>query len=198
MELKTYTFIDASNLFYGGIRRLVWRIDYEKLSIYLKKKYQVSKIFYYSGVETHGYEVDISSTEEYPVKKLYKYLKKQEARNDKYIEKDFPRVKFLKKIQSFGYILRLKPIKHIKSYDGTVKAKANCDVDLTMDLIRLIDDYDRAIILSGDGDFEILLKYLEENGKSFKVIANTINTAREIRTKYRKDFIDFLVIRDMI
>ncbi len=28
---KTYAFIDASNLFYGGARSLGWKIDYKKL-----------------------------------------------------------------------------------------------------------------------------------------------------------------------
>ena len=33
-----YGFIDASNLFYGGEKSLGWKIDYKKLSDYLKEK----------------------------------------------------------------------------------------------------------------------------------------------------------------
>jgi uncharacterized LabA/DUF88 family protein len=33
-----YAFIDASNLFYGGLKSLGWRIDYLKLLKYLIKK----------------------------------------------------------------------------------------------------------------------------------------------------------------
>jgi uncharacterized LabA/DUF88 family protein len=36
--MKTYAFIDASNLFYGGEKSLGWKIDYLKLIKYLQKK----------------------------------------------------------------------------------------------------------------------------------------------------------------
>lgn len=35
--MKTYAFIDASNLFYGGEKSLGWKIDYKKLLKYLRK-----------------------------------------------------------------------------------------------------------------------------------------------------------------
>lgn len=45
--MKTYAFIDASNLFYGGEKSLGWKIDYQKLLAYLKEKYGISKAFYF-------------------------------------------------------------------------------------------------------------------------------------------------------
>ena len=51
--MKTYAFIDASNLFYGGEKSLGWKIDYKKLIEYLKEKYDVSQTFYFGGVEIH-------------------------------------------------------------------------------------------------------------------------------------------------
>ena len=51
--MRTYAFIDASNLFYGGEKSLGWKIDYAKLLEYLKHKYGVSKAFYFGGVELH-------------------------------------------------------------------------------------------------------------------------------------------------
>lgn len=44
-----YAFVDAANLFYGGERSLHWKIDYEKLIKYLRKKFGVTKVFYYAG-----------------------------------------------------------------------------------------------------------------------------------------------------
>lgn len=58
--MKTYAFIDASNLFYGGEKSLGWKIDYSKLIKYLKEKYKVSEVFYFGGVETHGINMIIS------------------------------------------------------------------------------------------------------------------------------------------
>ena len=48
--MKTYAFIDASNLFYGGEKSLGWKIDYQKLKKYLEDKYSVSRVLYFGGV----------------------------------------------------------------------------------------------------------------------------------------------------
>lgn len=37
--MRTFAFIDASNLFYGGKKSLGWSIDLQKLFNYLKEKY---------------------------------------------------------------------------------------------------------------------------------------------------------------
>lgn len=197
-----YVFIDSSNLFYGGKRRLGWRVDYLKLFKYLKRRYRMKKIFYYSGVEAHGFEPLLSSLERYPVESLYKYLqeefKKADREEKESLQKDISRAKFLRKIEEFGYTLRLKPIKHLRDFKGRIKSKSNCDVDLTLDAIRLEKEYDTFILLSGDGDFEILLRYLREKGKNIVVIANSDNTARIIKDRYQRNFIDFSRIKEVI
>ncbi len=47
---NNYAFIDGQNL-YVGTKHENWSIDYERLSIYLKDKYKVSKIFYFWGYQ---------------------------------------------------------------------------------------------------------------------------------------------------
>lgn len=54
-----YAFIDASNLFYGGEKSLGWKIDYRKLALYIKEKYQVRKIYYYGGVEINDFPYSV-------------------------------------------------------------------------------------------------------------------------------------------
>ena len=56
--MKTFAFIDVSNLFYGGEKSLSWKINYEKLFCYLKKKYNVSNVFYFGRVEIHNFKYD--------------------------------------------------------------------------------------------------------------------------------------------
>jgi len=56
-KIRTYAFIVASNLFYGGEKSLGWKIDYLRLKKYLEKKYEISKIFYFGGVETLKYNL---------------------------------------------------------------------------------------------------------------------------------------------
>lgn len=197
-----YVFIDASNLFYGGEKRLNWKVDYNKLSSYLKHRYRAEKIFYYSGVETHNFDVRLRSNEPYPINKLLKYLRSLE-KNTKYakrrlLEKDIAKVKFLQKIESFGYILKLKPIKHIRKKEGGFRVKANCDVDLTLDMVRHQAYFNSFILFSGDGDFEILVKYFCELDYDFKIVGNAENTARRIKEIYHRNFIDFSTIREII
>ena len=55
--MKTFVFIDASNLFYGGEKSLGWKIDYQKLLVYFQEKYNASRIFYFGGVEIHNFKV---------------------------------------------------------------------------------------------------------------------------------------------
>lgn len=149
--VKTYAFVDASNIIYGA-RTEGWRIDLEKLLRYLKQKFSVSKAFFYYGKDSRSRE--------------------KEA--------------FLRKLAEFGYTLRVKEIKRYGS-----KIKANCDVDLTMDVLLEIRSYKRAIILSGDGDFLPLLQYLQKKSKQVIVISSPKRTAREIRQFAGHDFINF-------
>ena len=70
----TYCFIDASNLFYGGFKRLGWKVDYNLLAIYLRKKYNTSKIFYYGGIELNHYEKKIDLLGDFNIKALLRYF----------------------------------------------------------------------------------------------------------------------------
>lgn len=49
--MKTYAFIDASNIIYGA-RAEGWKIDQKKLFQYLKNKFSVSKAFFYYGKDS--------------------------------------------------------------------------------------------------------------------------------------------------
>lgn len=139
--MKTYAFIDASNIIYGA-RAEGWFIDQKKLFDYIKRKFKISKAFFYFGKDDNN--------------------KKQEG--------------FLKKLESFGFTLRVKQIKHYGK-----RQKANCDVDLTMDMLLLKDKYERAVVLTGDGDFLPLFEHLKKNKKEIVIIAFPRRTARELK-----------------
>lgn len=49
--------------------------------------------------------------------------------------------------------------------------KGNIDADLVLWAMKELKDYDKAIIVSGDGDFYSLVEYLEEQGKLLKLLA---------------------------
>jgi uncharacterized LabA/DUF88 family protein len=197
--MKTFVFIDASNLFYGGEKILGWKIDYKKLLGYLKEKYKTEKIFYFGGVEIHNFPYNYQTEETVPIKPLQKYLvellKNESEKLDEattlLIGRHLKRVRFYKKLEEFGYILFLKPVKLYEQEDETTKRKANCDVDMTFHLMKEKDNFDRILILSGDGDFLPVLKYLRKIGKEVLVLARGPRTAKEIRQFAGSNFKDF-------
>ena len=197
--MKTLAFVDASNLFYGGEKSLGWKIDYQKLLNYLKSKYNINRVLYFGGAEIYKFDFDYLKNETIPIIELEKYLTgflKEEG--DKLSEAmllllhhHLQRVRFYLKLQEFGYELHLKPVKLYDQDDGSTKRKANCDVDMAFYLMKEKDNFDRALILSGDGDFLPVLKYLKEQGKEVVILARGPRTAREIRQFAGSNFRDF-------
>ena len=100
---------------------------------------------------------------------------------------------FYEKLESFGYILMLKPVKRYAN-----ERKANCDVDMTLMLLEKKDGYDRAIIMSGDGDFLPVLKRLRSEGKEIIIVSRATRTAKEIRQFAGGDFRDFEYLRESL
>ena len=204
--MKTYAFLDASNLFYGGEKSLGWKIDYQKLFTYLQEKYGVGKILYFGGVETHGFEYDYQTNETIPLKELKMYLlnllhNKSDKLNEAQlllIGRHLQRVKFYMLLEQFGYTLFLKPVKLYDQEDGTTKRKANCDVDMTFHLMKEKDNFDKTVILSGDGDFLPVLKYLKANGKNMVVLSRSERTAKEIKQFVGSNFKDFQYLRERL
>lgn len=76
--------------------------------------------------------------------------------------------------------------------------KANCDVDLTFDVMRLEKNFDNLILLSGDGDFEILVRYFKEEDRNFLIFANAWSMARVFRYQYSKNVREFSEIKNTI
>jgi len=197
--MKTLAFIDASNLFYGGEKSLGWKIDYEKLLRYLKDKYLVSRVFYFGGVEIYNFPYNYLKDETVPIEEVLRHLTelirtKRERMTDAMlllINRHIQRARFYLKLKQFGYELHLKPVKLYNQDDGTTRRKANCDVDMAFWLMREKDNFDRVVILSGDGDFLPVLKYLREVGREVIVLARGPRTAREIRQFAGSNFRDF-------
>jgi len=72
-------------------------------------------------------------------------------------------------LQKSGYICVFKPTLEIKE-NGIAKIKGNVDAELVLHAMIERDNYEKAVIVSGDGDFHCLIEYLKENGKLKKII----------------------------
>ena len=72
-------------------------------------------------------------------------------------------------LQIAGYICVFKPTLEIKE-KGKIKIKGNVDAELVLHTMIEYKKYDKAIIVSGDGDFHCLIEYLVKQNKLRKVI----------------------------
>jgi len=128
---KVYAFIDSQNLNLG-IRSLGWHIDYKKLRLYLKNKYEVDRAFMFIGLVSNN-------------QKLYTRL------------------------QAAGFILVFKPtVQYFENGKQTVKG--NVDAELVLHAAAIeYPNYNKAIIISGDGDFACLLEFLDDKNKLLHV-----------------------------
>lgn len=132
-----YAFIDSQNLNLG-IQKVGWKMDWRKFRIFLAEKYNVSKAYMFIG-----------------------YMQENEA--------------LYEQLHESGYLIVLKPT--VTDYSGEDKidddrnedqkrmVKGNIDADLVLYAVKEINNYDKAIIVSGDGDFYSLIEYLLKNNK---------------------------------
>lgn len=67
---------------------------------------------------------------------------------------DDKQIKFQDALKHIGFTVKLKP--YIQRKDGS--AKGDWDVGITIDVMEQAEHVDTIILLSGDGDFDLLLK----------------------------------------
>jgi uncharacterized LabA/DUF88 family protein len=67
-------------------------------------------------------------------------------------------------LESFGYILIFKPTLEFKK-GRRIKLKGNVDAELVLHTMTEKDNYDKAVIVSGDGDFYCLYEFLTSINK---------------------------------
>lgn len=137
-----YAFIDSQNLNLG-IQKAGWKMDWRKFRRFLQEKYNVSKAFMFIG---HVPEFE-----------------------DMYL-----------KLHDAGYLIVLKPTQDLtKQHAEPVEEpkaedkkpiKGNIDAELVLWVMKELNNYQKAIIVSGDGDFHGLIEYLAEQGKLLHVL----------------------------
>ncbi|WP_086930462.1 NYN domain-containing protein [Agarilytica rhodophyticola] len=67
--------------------------------------------------------------------------------------------KFQNALKEIGFAIKLKPF--IQRSDGS--AKGDWDVGITIDVMEAAKDIDIAVLLSGDGDFDILINKIKRD-----------------------------------
>ena len=69
-------------------------------------------------------------------------------------------------LQKMGYLVILKPTMELP--DKSVKG--NVDAELVLHTMIQFENYDKAIVVSGDGDFFCLVEYLETKNKLLHIL----------------------------
>ncbi len=70
--------------------------------------------------------------------------------------------------------------KDIRKY-GDGRIKANLDIELVVDLMRLAQHIDIAVVVSGDGDFAPAIKAVQQMGVRVEVISFSGNTSSDLK-----------------
>ena len=115
----------------------------------------------YFGIKNLGWLIDYGKlrrylADKYGVKKAYAFIGFLEENQQLYNH-----------LQSVGFILIFKPV--LKN--GGQQIKGNCDAELVLQAMIDFPDYLQAVLVTGDGDFYCLVKYLDEKNKLLKVLA---------------------------
>jgi uncharacterized LabA/DUF88 family protein len=85
--------------------------------------------------------------------------------------------KFQNALKQIGFTIKLKP--YIQRSDGS--AKGDWDVGITIDVMHIAKDVDTVVLLSGDGDFDLLMdKIKSDYGVSAEVYGVPALTATSL------------------
>lgn len=134
------------------------------------------------GIRNLGWKLDFARfrkylTEKYSVKTAYYFIGYMPGNQPLYSE-----------LQKAGYVLVFKPT--IPDDDGNVKG--NIDADLVLQAMIDFPNYNKATIVSSDGDFYSLVKYLYQNGKLHFVMSPYVKTCSTLLKKEAKEKIIFM------
>ena len=149
---QNYAFIDSQNLNLGT-QRMGWKMDWRRFRQYLKDEHNVSKAYMFIGYMSEnealyeymhelGFLVVLKPTVD---------ISQNESRNDK------------------GQNLNKPAGQTVEKEKGSVKG--NVDAELVLYAMKEWPNYNKAILVSGDGDFFSLAEYLNQNNKLGKILA---------------------------
>lgn len=136
-------------------RKAGLKVDYRKLRIYLADKYRVTKAYYLFGYELTTNTAKYAQLAEYGYEVIFK---------GRDVVSGTPRV-------------------------GPTLKESNIDTELILQtmikLVEVPDEFDKIVLVSGDGDFKNLVDYLIEKGKFEKIL---FPNKSSVSTLYKRQF----------
>lgn len=135
------------------------------------------------GIQSLGWKLNFQRffvylKEKYGVTKAYLFIGYIEGNNKLYTA-----------LQEVGFICIFKPT--LKHKDGTTKG--NCDAELVLQAMVEYQNFDRAIIVTGDGDFHCLIQHLIQSDKlEVVMIPNKFSFSALLKMDYIKPYLRFM------
>jgi uncharacterized LabA/DUF88 family protein len=156
---RVYAFIDSQNL-NVSVQKFGWKIDWQKFRKWLGDEYGVTKAFMFIGyipeneslyeqMHEAGYAVVLKPTFD-----MTRPRPEQMGADAATVGKD----------AGNG-----KPERH----EEKKPVKGNIDAELVLWAMKEMSNYEKAIIVSGDGDFYCLVEYLVEKKRLLKLLTPT-------------------------
>lgn len=90
-------------------------------------------------------------------------------------------MRFHDALRENGYKVIPKTVRWFEDAQGVRQAKADCDMDIAMDVIEQADRLDTVLLASGDGDFVRVVELAQTKGARVEVIAFR-NVSRRLRS----------------
>ena len=136
----------------------------------------------HQGIRSLGWHLDwqkfrVYLNDKYSVETAYLFLGYLPTNDDLYTS-----------LQKAGYIIIFKPV----IFDHTGKAKGNCDADLVLHTIVEKANYDKAVIVTSDGDFYSLVRHLYDCKKLEMVLSPYVKTCSKLLKKEAKEKINYM------
>lgn len=162
---------------FGVTNRMIKQFVKGKTAVFI----DAANVFY--SERSLGWRIDYE--------RLAKYLRRNVSVAGLYyytgiMEKNEKQRAFLKKLESFGYIVTAKEVKFIKQPSGAFTSKGSLDVELALDAYMQRNQFDTCVLFSGDSDFAYLLDVLKREGKNVVVVSTRGHISKELvmRAKY--------------
>lgn len=76
------------------------------------------------------------------------------------------------------------------------KKKGNVDSDIIFDIMKRVykkEPFDKIVLVSGDGDYKMLVDFLIEEGKFKKILFPNKNFASSLYKKITRVYFDYLI-----
>lgn len=100
-------------------------------------------------------------------------------------------------LRKAGYVVIFKPTLPFEKYDVS-HIKGNVDAELVLHAMIQLSNFDKAMIISGDGDFYCLIEYLELKRKLHSVLIPNPKKFSALLRRFRRYFIFIHLFEDRL